>query len=92
MNKVSVIVPVYNSSPFLCRCLDSILAQTYADFEAILIDDGSEDDSLSICLDYQSRDSRIHVVHTENFGVSHARNAGLELVEGTWVCFVDSDD
>ena len=90
--KISVIVPVYNCEEYLPACLDSILAQTYQNFELILIDDGSRDGSGAICDDYAGRDSRIRVVHQENGGVSRARNRGLELVTGDVVSFIDSDD
>ena len=90
--KVSVIVPVYNVEPYLPRCIDSILAQTYTDFELILVDDGSPDNSGAICDEYAAKDPRIRVIHKENGGVSSARNAGLDVATGEYVAFVDSDD
>ena len=90
--KISVIVPVYNVEKYLRRCVDSILAQTFTDFEVLLIDDGSKDSSGSICDEYAEKDSRVSVFHKENGGVSSARNLGLYNAKGTWICFVDSDD
>ena len=90
--KISVIVPVYNVEQYLPRCIDSILAQTFTDFELLLIDDGSPDKSGEICDEYAERDSRIRVFHKKNGGVSSARNKGLELAWGNWIAFVDSDD
>ena len=92
MINVSIIIPVYNVQVYVERCLDSILAQTYTDFEVICIDDGSTDESGKLCDDYQKRDSRIRVYHIDNHGVSYARNYGLSLAQGVWYCFVDPDD
>ncbi len=92
MEKISIIVPVYNSEAYIKRCLDSILAQTYTDFEVICINDGSKDASGKICDVYRERDRRVRVYHIENHGVSYARNYGLSLMTGSWFCFVDSDD
>ncbi len=92
MPAVSIIVPVYKVADPLPRCIDSILAQTFRDFELILIDDGSPDNSGAICDQYQARDPRIHVVHKENGGVSAARNTGLDIATGKYACFIDSDD
>jgi glycosyltransferase involved in cell wall biosynthesis len=89
---ISVIVPVYNAEKYLHRCIDSILAQTYTDFELLLIDDGSPDNSGAICDEYAAKDSRVRVFHKENGGVSSARNLGLDNVRGEWITFVDSDD
>lgn len=89
---ISVIVPVYNVADYLEQCLDSILNQTYKEFEVILVDDGSTDTSYSICDEYVKRDSRFHLFRQENKGLSAARNAGLELCRGGYVTFVDSDD
>lgn len=89
---VSIIVPVYNASATLCRCIDSILAQTFTDFELLLINDGSQDNSGAICDDYAAKDARVRVFHKENGGVSSARNLGLENAKGGWITFVDSDD
>lgn len=91
-NRISVIIPVYNVENFIAICLDSLLSQTYENFEIILIDDGSKDESLRICKNYEQKDSRIHVIHQENQGVSAARNAGLEMVTGEYVTFIDPDD
>ena len=75
---ISVIVPVYKVEPYLRRCVDSILGQTYCDFELILVDDGSPDSCPSVCDDYAAQDSRVHVIHQENGGLSAARNAGID--------------
>jgi len=90
--KISVIVPVYNTAPYLHRCIDSILAQTFTDFELLLIDDGSTDESGRICDEYADKDGRIRVFHKENGGVSSARNVGLDNATGDWITFCDSDD
>lgn len=90
--KISVIVPVYNVERYLPRCLDSILAQTFTDFELLLIDDGSKDNSGHICDEYAKVDNRIRVFHNENRGVSSARNTGLDNACGEWITFIDSDD
>lgn len=89
---ISVIVPVYNVEPYLRKCLDSILAQTYRDLEILVIDDGSKDESGAICDEYAEKDNRIRVFHTENKGLSCARNLGLDNAKGDWIGFVDSDD
>ena len=90
--KISVIVPVYNTEKYLDRCIQSILAQTYTDFELLLVDDGSTDSSGAICDKYAEQDSRVRVFHKENGGVSSARNQGLDNAKGEWITFVDSDD
>lgn len=92
MPELSVIVPVYNVEKYLPKCIDSILAQTFTDFELILIDDGSPDRCGEICDEYAAMDSRIIVIHQQNKGVSAARNAGLEIAKGKYIGFVDSDD
>ena len=92
MPKVSIIVPVYNVEPYLRQCLDSILAQTFTDWECILVDDGSKDGSGAICDEYAEKDSRFRVVHQENKGSSAARNEGLSLSKGIYLSFIDSDD
>jgi len=92
MPKISVIVPVYKAENFINRCIDSILAQTFADFELILIDDGSPDRSGIICEEYAKKDPRVHVIHQGNRGQSVARNIGVGLAQTEWVTFVDSDD
>lgn len=89
---VSIIVPVYNTSGYLCRCLDSIICQTYTKIEIVLIDDGSTDDSYSICQDYASRDERIKVYKQRNRGNNAARKRGLKESSGDYIVFVDSDD
>lgn len=90
--KISIIVPVYNVENHLCRCLDSILEQTYDNLEIILVDDGSPDNCGAICDEYAKRNGRIVVIHKENGGVSSARNAGLEIASGEWIGFMDADD
>lgn len=92
MSKISVIIPVYNTEHYLPRCIESILAQTFTDFELLLIDDGSKDNSGRICDEYAAKDSRIRVFHKKNGGVSSARNLGLDKAQGEWIAFVDSDD
>ena len=92
MPRVSIIVPVYNCEPFLRECLDSALAQRFADLELILVDDGSPDGSGTIIDDYALKDSRIRIIHQENGGQSAARNAGLDTASGEYVYFLDSDD
>lgn len=89
--KISIIVPVYNSEKHLKECIDSILEQTIKDFELILVDDGSTDNSPSICDSYQ-KDSRVKVIHKENSGPSQTRNVGIDLATGEYIGFVDSDD
>ena len=90
--KISIIVPVYKVEQYLRRCLDSIVAQTFTDWECILIDDGSPDNSGKICDEYAAKDGRFRVFHQENAGVSAARNKGLDEARGEWIAFVDSDD
>ena len=96
MPEISVIVPVYQTEAFLGRCVDSILGQTFADFELILVDDGSSDNCGAICDAYAAKDSRVVVIHQENSGLSAARNAGIDWAfahsESRWIAFVDSDD
>ena len=92
MPKVSIIVPVYKAEKYLNRCIDSIIAQTFTDWELLLIDDGSPDRSGDICDEYAKKDIRIRVFHKKNGGVSSARNLGLYNVQGEYVAFVDSDD
>lgn len=89
---ISVIVPIYNTQKYLTNCLESIIHQTYMNLEIILVDDGSTDDSGRICNNYAHKDKRIKVIHKTNGGLSDARNAGLEVMTGTLVTFVDSDD
>lgn len=92
MNKISIIIPVYRAEKYLKKCLDSIMAQTYTNWECILVDDGSPDKSGAICEDYSEFDSRFKVFHKTNGGPSTARNYGLDHADGDFVCFVDSDD
>ena len=92
MPQITIIVPVYNTEKYLHRCIDSILAQTFTDFELLLVDDGSKDNSGTICDEYAAKDSRVRVFHKENGGVSSARNLGLDNAQGEWITFVDSDD
>lgn len=89
---VSIIVPVYNGEVFLNRCVKSILAQTYTDFELVLVDDGSKDNSGKICDEFAAKDCRVKVIHQKNAGVSAARNAGLAMASGEYIGFVDADD
>lgn len=88
----SIIVPVYNAEKYLRRCLDSIAGQTFADFECILVDDGSTDGSPAICDEWAAKDRRFRVIHQKNGGASAARNAGLDAARAPWLFFVDSDD
>ncbi|MDO4931322.1 MAG: glycosyltransferase [Prevotellaceae bacterium] len=88
----SIIIPIYNAALFLLQCLDSIARQTYTDFEVIMVDDGSTDDSAAICKKMQQRDSRFMYVYKENGGVSSARNLGIDKAKGEWISFVDADD
>ena len=90
--KISVIVPVYNVEAYLERCVESILHQTYTNFELILINDGSTDSSGQICDDLAYQYENIKVYHIKNAGVSNARNIGIQLATGVWITFVDSDD
>lgn len=88
----SVIVPVYNVEKYLKECVDSVLAQTFEDFELILVDDGSKDNSGAICDEYAQKDSRVKVIHKENGGQSTARNMGIKASSGQYAIFIDSDD
>lgn len=90
--KISVIVPIYKAEKYLRRCVDSILSQTFTDFEVLLIDDGSPDKSGVICDEYASKDSRVRVFHKDNGGVSSARNLGLDNAQGEYTIHVDPDD
>lgn len=95
MNKnemISIIIPVYNVEPYLKRCIESVICQTYTNLEIILVDDGSTDSSGSICDEYEARDDRIFVYHIKNGGPGAARNYGIEHSEGKYITFVDSDD
>lgn len=90
--KISIIVPVYNVEKYLSLCLDSILSQSFTEWECILVNDGSQDRSGSICNFYAAKDGRFRVFHKENGGVSSARNIGIEKAKGDWFVFIDSDD
>lgn len=92
MVKFSIIIPIYNVERYLETCVNSILTQTYSDYEVILVDDGSPDRCGELCDHYAESDSRVKVVHKVNGGLSSARNAGLDIAMGEYVIFVDSDD
>lgn len=89
---ISIIIPVYNTEKYLRRCIESVLSQSFTDFELILVDDGSKDSSPQICDEYASQDKRVRVIHKVNGGVSAARNDGLDIAKGEYVTFIDSDD
>ncbi len=89
---ISVIIPIYNVEPYLRRCLDSIVSQTYTNLEIILVDDGSQDGCGAICDEYSAWDTRFTVLHTENQGVYPARNHALAIAKGEYICFIDGDD
>ncbi|MGI2120105.1 glycosyltransferase family 2 protein [Shewanella oncorhynchi] len=89
---ISIIIPVYKVERFLARCLDSVLAQTYSDFEIICVNDGSPDNCGVILAEYEKNDNRIKVINQVNQGLSVARNTGLDFARGNYICFVDSDD
>ena len=88
--KVSIIVPLYNAEKYAKRSIESVLRQTYSNFELILVDDGSKDKTGEICDQYAVKDSRIKVIHKKNGGVSSARNTGLDMAEGEWLTFLYS--
>ena len=92
MPEISVIVPVYNVEKYLVQCIESIKMQTFENWELILVDDGSQDNSGMICDEYAQKDNRIKVVHQKNRGVSTARNSGVKFATGKYISFVDSDD
>ena len=92
MCKITIIVPIYKVETYLRRCVDSILAQTFKDFECILVDDGSPDGCGEICDEYAKKDKRVQVIHKENGGVSDARNVGIDAAKGEYLYFVDADD
>ena len=92
MPEISVIVPVYKAEAYLADCVESLLAQTFTDFEIILVDDGSPDNCGSLCDGYAAANDRISVIHQENRGQSAARNHAMTRAAGKWICFVDSDD
>lgn len=89
---VSIIVPIYKAEAYIRRCIDSIFCQKYQDWELLLIDDGSPDNSGLICDEYAEKDSRVRAIHKQNGGVSSARNCGLDNAVGEWICFIDADD
>lgn len=92
MEKISIIVPIYNVEKYLEQCINSIIEQTYQNLEIILVDDGATDNSGKICDEYLKKDNRIKVIHKQNGGLSDARNAGVEIATGDFIGFVDSDD
>ncbi len=92
MPKVSIIVPIYNVERYLDRCVQSLLNQTLKDIEIILVDDGSPDNCPTLCNEYARKDSRIKVIHKKNAGLGFARNSGLDIANGEYIAFVDSDD
>ena len=89
---VSVIIPIYNTEKYLCRCIESVLNQTFDHYEILLIDDGSTDDSASICYEYTQRHNKIKAIYANHLGVASARNLGLKLAKGKYIMFCDSDD
>ena len=90
--KFSLVIPVYNVNNYLSKCINSVLSQTYDDYEIILVDDGSTDGSSDLCDEYQNQDRRIKTVHKENGGLSSARNCGIQHAKGEYILFLDSDD
>ena len=92
MVQLSIIMPIYNTGKYLHKCIKSILSQTLTNFELILVDDGSVDESGQICDEYAAKDARIKVIHKKNEGVSIARNTGIEVAAGEYIGFIDSDD
>lgn len=90
--KISIVIPVYNASKYLSKCLDSVINQSYSNIEIVLVDDGSRDNSGNICDEYSNKDKRIKVIHKENGGVSYTRNTGIKKATGDYITFVDSDD
>ena len=92
MPLVSIVVPVYNAQAFLSICVESILNQTFDDFELLLIDDGSKDQSLQVMRELSKRDTRIRLFHHENHGAGYTRNRGIQLASGQYITFIDADD
>lgn len=90
--KFSIILPIYKVEKYLRPCVDSVLSQTFQDFEIILVDDGSPDSCPQICDEYAANDARVRVIHQQNGGLAAARNAGLDIAQGEYICYVDSDD
>ncbi|WP_288222083.1 glycosyltransferase family 2 protein [uncultured Clostridium sp.] len=89
---ISVVIPIYNVEKYLCKCIDSVINQTYKNIEVVLVNDGSPDNCFNICEEYRKLDKRIKVIHKENSGLSDARNKGLENTTGDYIIFLDSDD
>ena len=92
MKLISVVVPVYNIEKYVGKCIESILCQTYTNIEVIIVNDGSTDNSLSVCHMYQKKDKRIKIINKDNGGLSEARNYGLHTAKGEYICFIDGDD
>ena len=92
MDKISIIVPVFNVEKYLSKCIESLVKQTYKNIEILLINDGSQDNSLNICKEWEKKDGRIKVFSQRNQGLSEARNTGIKNAKGNYICFVDSDD
>ena len=92
MTELTVVIPIYNAEPYLKKCLDSLLNQTYRDWNAILVDDGSTDASTAVCDEYAQMDSRITAIHIPNGGVSNARNVGIAMADSRYLAFIDADD
>lgn len=92
MVRLSIVVPVFNTGLYLPSCINSILSQSFSDFDLLIIDDGSTDDSVVICDEFANKDNRVQTIHKNNGGVSSARNVGLDNARGEWVLFIDSDD
>ena len=90
--KFSIVLPIYNVEKYLKRCLDSVLGQTYKNYEVIMVDDGSTDNCPAICDNYAAMDARVKVIHKQNAGLGMARNTGIENATGDYICFFDSDD
>ena len=90
--KISIIMPIYNAEKYLRQAIESVLNQTYVDFELILVNDGSVDESGNICDEYSEKDSRVKVIHKENGGICSARNAGMCAAQGNYIMFMDNDD
>ena len=90
--KISIIVPVYNAEKYIGTCIDSILKQTYQNFELLLINDGSSDNSLEVLNQYSKKDKRIRVIDQKNIGVAKTRNKGIQLARGEYIAFIDNDD
>lgn len=92
MHTLSIVIPAYNAEHYIASCLDSILAQSFTDYEVIVVDDGSKDNTYSVCMEYVKKDTRVKIIHKENRGVSVARNAGIACAKGKFITFIDIDD